>query len=287
MTSTCRVSVYTAIIVAGLALSSPSVARGTQAAFIPAGDVADAPSGFVEMCARDAVLCRAGIAAEPARHAVSLPSSFVSLPPSTHAKCAPSIRATPSMMAVSSFVVQPTHGQEFGASCAVLQATTLLPASDPIVASSSLNMDSAQELTSVKSINSEVNRAIRPMADYQTTGTDERWDRPGRGKYLVGDCEDFAIEKRMRLIEAGFSSSKLFYAVAYVKGYGMHIVLIARLASGDVVLDNISPHVMPWDKVKYSWLRVQSTQDPMVWRRIGAPSTGNQVADSGRATVSG
>lgn len=284
MTNTCRVSVFAGMIFAGLALSSPSAARDTQAAFIPAGDVADAPSGFVEMCARNAVLCRAGIEPEPVRHAIGLTSLLAFPSRSGRVNCEPAVATTPTMMTVSSFLIQPTGSQGSGvAFCAAHPVAT----GEPIATLSSLHMDAVQEMAFVKSINAEVNRAIRPVADHLTTGTDEHWDRPGRGKYLVGDCEDFAIEKRMRLIEAGFSPSRLFYAVAYVKGYGMHIVLVARLASGDVVLDSISPHVLSWEKVKYSWLRVQSTQDPMVWRRIGAPSTGSQVADSGRVAVSG
>ncbi|WP_189338430.1 transglutaminase-like cysteine peptidase [Sphingobium sp. SCG-1] len=192
----------------------PASARDAAPAFIPAGDVADAPSGFVEMCARDAALCRGGW----------------------------DERASGRTLAAAVVVSEPNA-----------------------------------ELTLVKAINSQVNRAISPVDDYRAKGTSEFWSRPGRGSDLVGDCEDYAIEKRMRLVEAGFAADRLFYAAAYLKGYGMHVVLVARLSSGDMVLDSISPHVLPWSKVRYNWLRVQSTRDPLVWNRVGAPSS-NRIA---------
>lgn len=321
MTSTGRYIVLTSMAAAGLALSSPSLARDGGPAFMPAGDVADAPSGFVELCARNAVLCNAGLEPVPVRQetmraatpAISLTSTGpISLPLLRPVACQPALPTMTFATRFSGFVFQPKFLSPFNnfgglprsglngrsdVACApglgemplaapfapqiapaILQGPTPLPAT---------SMAAAQEFAFVKTINSEVNRAIRPMADYQTVGTDERWDRPGRGKYLVGDCEDFAIEKRMRLIEAGFAPNKLFYSVAYVKGYGMHIVLIARLQSGDMVLDNISPHVLPWTKVKYSWLRVQSTRDPMEWHRVGVSSGSSQVASAGRASVTG
>lgn len=220
MTSTCRMAVITFIAAMACAQAMPASARDAAPAFIPAGDVADAPSGFVEMCARDAMLCRGGLA-----------------------EGAPDL--TP-----AAAIVAPDPGADAG-------------------------------LTLVKAINAQVNRAISPMDDYRAKGTSEFWSRPGRGSNLVGDCEDYAIEKRMRLVEAGFAPDRLFYAAAYLKGYGMHVVLVARLSSGDMVLDSISPHVLPWPKARYNWLRVQSTRDPLVWNRVGAPSSNKIAAASG------
>lgn len=312
MTGTGRYIALTALAAAGLALSSPSLARDDTSAFIPAGDVADAPSGFVELCARNAALCKAGLETAPVAQAPSQAAAApISLPRLRPIACQPvsqTIALASNFSNLSFFPkflspfnnfggvlrVSVDSGAEPGCAAglrptpfaAIVRqiAPAIVP---PTVTRATLDMDAAQESAFVKSINSEVNRAIRPMADYQTAGTDERWDRPGRGKYLVGDCEDFAIEKRMRLIEAGFAPDKLFYSVAYVKGYGMHIVLIARLQSGDVVLDNISPHVLPWTKVKYSWLRIQSTRDPMEWHRVGTASTSRQVVSAHEVNITG
>ena len=224
MTCTYR---FIVALISAITVMSPGAhaARTVAPAFMPLGDVADAPSGFVEMCARDAVLCMAGLGrwGQPIKHN-------------------PAVEA------------------------------------QPVAAAQIPTAAGADEFAFVKTINTQVNRAIRPMADYMTSGSNEVWSRPGRGDYLVGDCEDYAIEKRMRLIEAGIAPEKLFFSAAYVKGYGMHIVLVARLQAGDVVLDSLSPHVLAWSKVHYNWLRVQSTKDPLVWLRFGNPAAAGKLA---------
>ncbi len=233
MTSTCRVALSLTALTTGLVLGTPAYSRTEASAFMPISDVADAPSGFVEMCARDAGMCMAGHREKPAA-------------------------AKPAMWTGRLADVSKPG-----------RASTKLETAEIAESASVITSSEADDLNIVKTINTQVNRAIRPVADYITAGTSERWSRPGRGEYLVGDCEDYAIEKRMRLIEGGFSPTKLFFSAAYIKGYGMHIVLIARLQSGDVVLDNLSPHIMPWSKVRYSWLRIQSAEDPLIWHRFG------------------
>jgi predicted transglutaminase-like cysteine proteinase len=126
---------------------------------------------------------------------------------------------------------------------------------------------SAGSLKLLRRVNADVNRHVVQAEDLETTGMEDRWQRPNG----VGDCEDLAIEKRARLIEQGFPADRLFLAVAFRRGFGLHTLLIARLDDGDRVLDSLSPHVMPWGKVGYRWLRQQSPVDPLVWRRVGEP----------------
>lgn len=315
MASTGRNIVALPLVAAGLAMATPSLARDAGPAYIPVGDVADAPFGFVEMCARDTALCMAGIGASATSTIATPPAPVVRMPIGNAISCQPKARTLSFTGASAQTWFQPIFAatfngfgrtpqfgssadqtqnceaglgrSSFAATALATASPTALPAStqtrtvwEPQASPTIARMNEAEEIAFIKSINKDVNRAISPVADYLSAGTDERWDRPGRGKYLVGDCEDYAIEKRMRLIEAGFAPSKLSYAAAFVKGYGMHIVLIARLQNGDVVLDNISPHVLPWSKVRYSWLRVQSTQDPKVWFRVGAPSSSGQLVNA-------
>jgi predicted transglutaminase-like cysteine proteinase len=124
----------------------------------------------------------------------------------------------------------------------------------------------------VKAINAEVNRHVTRRTDQQTQGVGEYWSRPS-GPQPAGDCEDFAIEKRVRLTEAGFPADRMFYGVAFVRGLGLHTVLVLRLADGDYVLDSMTPHILRWQQSHYVWLRRQVAGAPLLWQRM-SPETG-------------
>ncbi|HWK37089.1 transglutaminase-like cysteine peptidase [Sphingomonas sp.] len=80
------------------------------------------------------------------------------------------------------------------------------------------------------------------------------------------DCKDLAIEKRLRLIEAGFPADRLRVAVVYSRSAGLHILLVAQTDDrGEVVLDSRQDRIVRWDKARYRWLSVQSADDPMAW----------------------
>jgi predicted transglutaminase-like cysteine proteinase len=72
----------------------------------------------------------------------------------------------------------------------------------------------------------------------------------------------------VELRAAGYPASSLMLAVAYQRRIGLHTVLVVRTQMGDYVLDNMSWAVKPWSKVKYSWLSVQSPDDPSRWHRL-------------------
>ena len=60
-----------------------------------------------------------------------------------------------------------------------------------------------------------------------------------------GDCEEFALAKRQRLIRAGLPASSL--RLAYVKtrsGEG-HAVLVVKTNTGDLVLDVLTNKIKP------------------------------------------
>ena len=125
--------------------------------------------------------------------------------------------------------------------------------------------DEAVRLKLLETINARVNSDIRFQPDRQ-----ELWQRPvaEAGKKMRGDCEDYALEKRARLVSAGFPADRLSFAVAYVPRAGLHTVLIARLDGGEFVLDNRSPWVKDWREINYVWLLRQSETAPMEWRNL-------------------
>jgi predicted transglutaminase-like cysteine proteinase len=114
------------------------------------------------------------------------------------------------------------------------------------------------------SINNEVNRAIIPQANKGGLRT-EQWLIAPR----AGDCNDYAVTKRHRLIALGWPPGAVVLAeVATMRGEH-HLVVLVRTAEGDLVLDNLRSQVLPWSKPKYRWLRIQSPKNPNYWSRVG------------------
>ena len=107
------------------------------------------------------------------------------------------------------------------------------------------------------SINDEVNRQIKPRAD------------KGRDVWTIsstyGDCDDYAITKRHKLIKAGVPASALRMAVVRTpKGEG-HAVLVVKTSSGELVLDNLRSAIVSRAASGYRYLTVASG-DPHRWK---------------------
>jgi predicted transglutaminase-like cysteine proteinase len=117
----------------------------------------------------------------------------------------------------------------------------------------------------LKRIDGMVNAHVRQQSDRQIYGVGELWRPSGSGRNAVGDCEDLAIQKRLDLIDAGFPPERLFFAVVYRSGVGLHTVLVARLDAGDMVLDSRSRFVEPWQDTRYQWLIVERPGMPTQW----------------------
>jgi predicted transglutaminase-like cysteine proteinase len=116
-------------------------------------------------------------------------------------------------------------------------------------------------------VNTHVNGHVHQQSDLATYGVAELWRPSGDGPHAVGDCEDLAIEKRIELLAAHFPPQRLFFAVVYARDIGLHTVLVARLDSGDVVLDSRSPFIEPWSRTPYSWLAIETPGAPQVWHQ--------------------
>ncbi|MEI5687834.1 transglutaminase-like cysteine peptidase [Sphingomonas kyungheensis] len=131
----------------------------------------------------------------------------------------------------------------------------------PMTGSATLTDD----LRLIDTVNRTVNRRVRQQTDVRTYGRGELWTPAGRGRDARGDCEDIALEKRIELIQAGVPPETLFLAVGYARRIGLHVVLVARTGSGDLVLDSRTEGLRPWRDVPYQWIGAQSGQDPSRW----------------------
>ena len=117
---------------------------------------------------------------------------------------------------------------------------------------------------SVQAVNTAVNTAVLPATDAQIYGVVERWDYPR----LAGDCEDYAIEKRRELIDAGWPESALLLTVVRDEVGDGHAVLTVRTNRGDLVLDNKTDDIAVWSATPYRFLKRQSTRDAAAWDQI-------------------
>jgi predicted transglutaminase-like cysteine proteinase len=119
-------------------------------------------------------------------------------------------------------------------------------------------------LTELDSINRAVNREIAPATDMEIYGVPEHWTIPT----ARGDCEDYALLKRKRLLARGWPASALLMTVVRdEKGEG-HAVLTARTVQGDFILDNKVEEVKSWNRTRYEFMMRQSYLNPLIWMSL-------------------
>lgn len=106
-------------------------------------------------------------------------------------------------------------------------------------------------------VNSRVNGSIRPKNDSPAADV---WSVD----VSTGDCEDYALTKRKRLLELGWPSRALRMAVATTPSGEGHAVLVVRTSKGDLVLDNRTSQVKDWTRTDLFWLKMQSS-NPEIW----------------------
>jgi len=114
----------------------------------------------------------------------------------------------------------------------------------------------------LNTVNDDVNRSIRIESDMAHYGRGEFWTISTDG---YGDCEDYALTKRKKLIEAGLPAAALRVAVVRTfDGIG-HAVLTVATDRGDYVLDNIVWYIVPWNETNYTWISRQDPVNPVGW----------------------
>lgn len=114
-------------------------------------------------------------------------------------------------------------------------------------------------------VNNLVNTMVVPRTDMEIWGVEEQWSYPTNG---VGDCEDYALEKRRRLMQAGMPAGNLLITVVRQPNGDGHAVLTVRTSLGDFVLDNLEPRVLAWHETRYEFLKKQSERHSGVWVSI-------------------
>lgn len=110
-------------------------------------------------------------------------------------------------------------------------------------------------------VNRQVNRAIKPMTDREHWGVVDRWDFAEDG---YGDCEDYQLVKRAKLIGLGFPRRAMRMTVVIDDEDAGHAVLMVRTDRGDFILDNKRDKVLPWNRTGYTFVKREG-QDSDEW----------------------
>lgn len=116
-------------------------------------------------------------------------------------------------------------------------------------------------------VNNEVNMSVIPKTDPEVWGAPDYWTYPG----IYGDCEDYALEKRRRLIDLGFPRQDLLMTVVRESSGNGHAVLTVNTDLGDYILDNQVAKVLLWKETSYLFIKRQSAADSGRWITIDDP----------------
>ena len=122
-----------------------------------------------------------------------------------------------------------------------------------------------EQLQSVVVINRRINNTVPQITDQAQYGVEDYWALPtARG----GDCEDFALLKKLELMRAGIAPERLLIATVLDRRLRAHAVLVLRTDFGDFVLDNLTTEIKPWTATGYTFLKMQNPNAPHRW--VGA-----------------
>jgi predicted transglutaminase-like cysteine proteinase len=127
----------------------------------------------------------------------------------------------------------------------------------------------------LKRVNGDVNATIIPIVkDYGPELQDGWTIAPSSG-----DCNDYAVTKRHELLQSGLPAKALRLSVVKTSSGIGHLVLVVMTTKGDLVLDNLTETIRPWQSTDYHWLKIQSASDAKYWFEVKASGPSLSQAD--------
>jgi predicted transglutaminase-like cysteine proteinase len=114
-------------------------------------------------------------------------------------------------------------------------------------------------------VNRDVNGSIEAVTDKEHWGVADRWDFAEDG---YGDCEDYELVKRKRLVEAGFPHRAMRMTVVIDEAGQGHAVMMVRTDRGDFILDNRRNTVLPWRQTGYTYVKREGDEGA-AWTSLG------------------
>lgn len=127
----------------------------------------------------------------------------------------------------------------------------------------------------VEAVNAEVNRELRDTPDERQYGRADYWAAPAPGPdgRRRGDCEDYALLKRARLIAEGVPARALSIALADTPWGARHAVLLVAADGEEFVLDNLTPRLLPVSRADLNWRDRQRPGEMLEWIGPRSPET--------------
>ena len=116
----------------------------------------------------------------------------------------------------------------------------------------------------LQDVQARVNADCSYITDQEQYRRADFWNVMGEKK--IGDCEDYALEKRFRLIHLGLDWRDLRLALCWTETGGYHAALVAVTDAGDMVLDNRYWSVTRWSACPYTWHLMQD--ETGAWRKL-------------------
>jgi predicted transglutaminase-like cysteine proteinase len=138
-----------------------------------------------------------------------------------------------------------------------------------------LNAETSELL---KRVNHNVNTSILPTAKSYGPNLGDGWTIGPD----MGDCNDYAVTKRHEFLENGLPSKALRLSVVKTASGVGHLVLVVSTTRGDMVLDNLTEVIRPWQNTDYHWLKIQSASDAKFWYEVKPLAVGPSVSQADR-----
>jgi len=133
----------------------------------------------------------------------------------------------------------------------------------------------AKEWQMLNRVNQQVNAGIKAKTDMDHWGVEDVWDFAEDG---YGDCEDFQLVKRRKLVEAGFPRRALRMTVVIDEEGAGHAVMMVRTNRGDFILDNKRNAILPWHKTGYTYIKREGDAGSS-WASLGGQVSPTMTAN--------
>ena len=133
----------------------------------------------------------------------------------------------------------------------------------------------ANDWQTLNRVNQQVNGAIKAKTDKDHRGIEDIWDFAEDG---YGDCEDYQLVKRKKLVEAGFPRRAMRMTVVFDEEVAGHAVMMVRTNRGDFILDNKRNAILPWHKTGYIYIKREGDSGS-TWASLGGRTSPTMTAN--------
>ena len=133
----------------------------------------------------------------------------------------------------------------------------------------------AKDWQTLNRVNQQVNAAIKAKTDNDHWGIEDVWDLAEDG---YGDCEDYQLVKRKRLVEAGLPRRALRMTVVIDEDGAGHAVMMVRTNRGDFILDNKRNAILPWHQTGYVYIKREGAEG-LAWASLGGRTSPTMTAN--------